>query len=86
MNDFPPAVVPGRSNCVRVIRNAVASPARQPGQMTRADVESSQITQKKTPETGLFFALQNKGVLHSLVSRNQVPDVDLINKLEAVLL
>ncbi len=33
--------------CVCVIRDAVASPARQPGQMTGADVESSQPEQDR---------------------------------------
>ncbi len=53
ISDFPPAVVLGHSNCVCVcvcvrtyvhvcvFRDAVASPARQPGQMTGADVKSS---------------------------------------------
>ena len=50
--------------CVCVIRDAVASPARQPGQMTGADVESSSPEQNRKLN---LCGLQNKSKSASFV-------------------
>lgn len=80
---FPPAVVLGHSYWararVRVVVRVIASPARQPGQTTRADGESSERQQDRNAVILLPFKMKGLWKLESWWSRRVATVVQYSN-------